>query len=233
MRERAINMHETEVRAILAGRKTQFRRIIQPQPFKSPVRTYKWKWLPTKNNTPSVSWNGNVSIPCPCPQCSLWTRFCPFGTVGDRLWVRETWTRDHEAFYPHFPIVYRADRGYDYERNERGEVYSPEQKAWYPYRWRSSMHMSRWASRITLEVSGLRVERLQDISEKDAIAEGIESRQKAYGSGISWKYYGWLEKHDQWSASPIHSFESLWQSINKPESWAANPWVWVVEFKVV
>ena len=92
--------------------------------------------------------------------------------------------------------------------------------------------MPRWASRITLEITGVRVERLDDISEADAIAEGIESRPISWlPTASEYRYYGWLYRHDQWSFSPINSYESLWDSIHGLESWTANPWVWVVEFR--
>lgn len=117
-------------------------------------------------------------------------RNCPYGQPGDRLWVRET----------HFDakrlnegrILYRAD----------GDVSR--------FGWTPSIHMPRSASRITLEVTGVRVERLQDISEADAVAEGVVWEQ---------------------GQTAINVFETLWESINGAGSWDANPWVWVVEFK--
>jgi hypothetical protein len=91
-----------------------------------------------------------------------------------------------------------------------------------PIKYRPSIHMPRWASRITLEVTGVRVERLQDISEADAIAEGIDLNASAIGIRTTGE-----------SPQPmaIAIYRSLWESINGPQSWDANPWVWVVEFR--
>ena len=119
---------------------------------------------------------------------------CPYGKPGDRLWVRETWADVNTSEGP--AICYRAD----------GDV---------QIIWRSSIYMPRWASRITLKILDIRVERLQDISEKDAIAEGIQPSDYA---------------------KPKAAFMRLWDSINakKPgKSWKDNPWVWVIEFSRV
>ncbi len=114
---------------------------------------------------------------------------CPYGKPGDRLWVRETWCPDVEPY----TFRYKADGDEPLER------------------WRPSIHIPRWASRITLEVVSVRVERLQNISEDDALAEGITLVERG--------------------TSPVDQFNKLWESINGPGSWEANPWVWVVEFK--
>jgi len=190
-KERPILFSGPMVRAILDGRKTQTRRVVKNQ-----------EWYNLKGEYGDRLRSVDR---------------CPYGTAGERLWVRETWTPDHAPFYPHFPVAYRADAGFDYERNERGETYSPEQKAWFPYRWRPSIHMPRIASRITLEITGVRVERLQDISESDAIAEGVSNDMP-----IAWQ---------TGDDTPRGMFGELWESINGPDSWAANPWVWVIEFR--
>jgi len=125
-------------------------------------------------------------------------RACPYGNPGDRLWVREAWA--HRRWMlgdasPNPTTVYRAD-GEDLKGCAR---------------WRPSIHMPRWASRIALEVVSVRVERLQDISEEDAKAEGID----------------WVIGY----RSRIPLFSALWERINGLGSWNANHWVWVVEFK--
>lgn len=134
---------------------------------------------------------------------------CPYGQPGDRLWVRETW-----AMSGHQRVEYRAAPadGSDFRCVDR---------------WRPSIHMPRWASRITLEITAVRVERLQDISEEDAKAEGVWK----YGDEDCWKIY--TKTTSFGTSCPRRSFESLWQSINGPDSWNANPWVWVIEFKRV
>lgn len=113
----------------------------------------------------------------------------PYGKAGDMLWVRETWAPATEPY----EFVYRADEGQ------------------FAYRWYPSIHMPRWASRITLEVESVRVERLQDISDEDAIAEGIVLAENYRG--------------------PVAHYAALWESINGLGSWNTNPWVWVVTFK--
>jgi hypothetical protein len=128
---------------------------------------------------------------------------CPFGAVGDQLWVRETFAGDYGCGF-----IYAADHPNSDIR--KGDLDDGEQTL---RRWTPSIHMPRDASRITLEIVGVRVERLNDISEADAMAEGVTK--------------GPL---DPWQST---AFMRLWESINGPESWAANPWVWVLEFKKV
>lgn len=211
MRERPILFSAPMVRAILEGSKTQTRRVVKPR--------HDWFVDDGNNGTNRVYLQDYVTGEPEPVEVQ-----CPYGEIGDRLWVREAWTPDHAAFYPNIPVVYRADRGYEYERNDRGEVYSPEQKAWYPYRWRPSIHMPRAASRITLEITGVRVERLQDISEADAMAEGCQRIE------LGPHEIGGTPVHPM-TSSYAEAFRRLWQSINGPESWAANPWVWVIQFR--
>ena len=141
-------------------------------------------------------------------------KLCPYGQPGDRLWVRETWAAPHA--YDHLPprMISQEARIHYTATEERGGLL-----------WRPSIHMPRWVSRITLEITAVRVERLQDISEADALAEGI---YKPLGSQF------W---HTNPSANilpgetPQWAYRNLWESISGPCSWDANPWVWVVEFK--
>lgn len=136
---------------------------------------------------------------------------CPYGQPGDRLWVREAWRvegKHTDSYSPSCIEINRAHFGrIDYEASITWN------KSMYG-KLRPSIHMPRWASRITLEVTGVRVERLQDISEADARAEGI-SRADC----------------PDWHATT--DYRALWESINGPGSWDANPWVWVVEFRRV
>ena len=120
-------------------------------------------------------------------------------------------------------IAIRAD---NYETSGTGCGLSSSPK------WKPSIHMPRWASRINLEITGIRVERLNDISEADAVAEGIEQVEYAHSKDRQWKCYGKvLEELNQITSYARLSYETLWESINGPESWSANPFVWVVEFK--
>jgi len=131
---------------------------------------------------------------------------CPYGQPGDHLWVRETFADEagDTRKYLGDHIYYRAD----------GDGVDLQDGFWTP-----SIHMPRWASRITLEVTGVRVERLQDISEEDAQAEGAEPKLCT-----GYPYHNPPSTH-------TNGFCQLWESINGPGSWDANPWVWVVEFR--
>ncbi|ORM64509.1 hypothetical protein PRCB_16380 [Pantoea rodasii] len=200
MRERPIIFNSEMVRAVMEGRKVQTRRIIKldhERGMQNPV---------VRGKCGAVSYVG----------CRLAANLCPFGAVGDRLWVRETWSEDFANYYPNDRVWYAADddRRLDIEVVDgvRG-IFSPESDVHVPFRWRPSIHIPRWASRITLEITGVRVERLQDISEADCAAEGL-------GSPFLRDY-----------KKP--KFAALWQSIYGEESWQANPWVWVIEFKRV
>ena len=128
---------------------------------------------------------------------------CPYGQPGDRLWVREAWAP--RAIDPECTTA--AYRATDDECN------GP---------WKPSIHMPRWASRIDLEITGARVERLQDISEADARAEGAPGYEEGVDEPPPSDDYQWSYRA---------SFQRLWERINGAESWAANPWVWVVEFR--
>ena len=130
----------------------------------------------------------------------------PYGQPGDRLWVRETWWHDEEDN----SIIYRVDANsdiVDVNKHETGLA---------KYNWRPSIFMPRAASRITLEITAVRVERLQDISEADALAEGVTAK-----------------KTPDACYTAREAYAVLWESINDPGSWDLNPWVWVIEFKKV
>ena len=133
-----------------------------------------------------------------------------FGKPGHRIWVRETWTQES---------IDAEDGSYspDYRATANGQPLDG--------RWTPAIHMPRWASRITLEITDVRVERLNSISESDAIVEGLE---RYNDDGII--YYGPFERGD---CRPEVAYRDLWLSIYGAESWQANPWVWVIEFKRV
>ncbi len=139
------------------------------------------------------------------------SRACPYGAVGDRLWVRATCAIVGSTDPGH--VLYRAS-GYKEEcQRLRLENCPPEDQV----RWRPSIHMPRWASRISLEITGARVERLQEISVEDCIAEGLSTNSREHDAEVHLR--------DQW--------KDLWSAINGADSWNANPWVWVIEFKRV
>lgn len=154
-----------------------------------------------------------------------WCQPCPYGEVGDRLWVRETFCPVYPqdpSYNGGEPIEY--DYAATYQHGDRLGDSLGVKKVWKP-----SIHMPRVASRILLEVTGVRVERLQDISEADAIAEGIENNPRLDPAGrCHWRVYG---KPSTGTNVPEASYQSLWEDINDPGSWDTNPWVWVIEFK--
>ncbi len=207
MKERPILFSGPMVRAILEGRKTQTRRVV------------KAKHLPFVEDLLGGLLDGKWN-----------QRPLPYGQPGDRLWVRETfrcngWATDLAT------IFYKANEHNSY--TEMCEQFPVEGKKRLPTdgRWRPSIHMPRWASRITLEITGVRVERLQDISEDDAKTEGADpvNFHDFTAEEIELLDYPLVE-----SSSPYRvGFASLWESINGPGSWDANPWVWVVEFRRV
>ncbi|WP_250467670.1 hypothetical protein [Caballeronia sp. GAFFF2] len=226
MRDLPILFSGAMVRAILDGRKTQTRRVVKARPGwpigfvggagdQNDPRCYGFEDLNTAQwwTLQADGSSDNHQIPC------------PYGARGDRLWVRETfqgpmweegtWDPDTDYHSPKY-CEYRADGGptpeyVDFEDNlHQG--------------WKPSIFMPRWASRIALEITGVRVERLEDIGEEDALAEGVERGHEGYHIDGGRHFH---------AASPRGSFASLWDSLNASRGlgWDVNPWVWVVEFK--
>ena len=199
-KERPIIFSGEMVRAILDGRKTQTRRIVKPQP--TIENLHRIDVVP-KTLGLYYDWSkeGNVM-----------SLACPYGKPGDKLWVRETFFYEWPDEDPpddmrDCRIVYRASEP-DYITSDMRESVSS-------YRWSSSIHMPRWASRITLEITGVRVERLVDITDSDCYAEGITSLQNDI------------------LGEPYYSYKDLWDKLNAKRGypWDSNPWVWVIEFK--
>lgn len=208
MNERPIVFSTEMVQAILDGRKTQTRRVIKPQPINAQCG------LITSDGT--VLFFEGTS-----PEsrgCANGLHHPKFGKIGDHLWVREAWCLDIEDPYVipktqplGVEIFYRAD----------GEILMGDQIC--TSVWKPSIFMPRWASRITLEITDIRVERVQAISADDVIAEGIPPYTLARGCLA------------QPPDDPRWKFIELWDSINKKRGygWDSNPWVWVIEFKKV
>ena len=232
IKERPILMSAPMVRAILERRKTQTRRIVKS---KSDLNYYHKVFFLSKDEyNKDVATEFKVKVVAKKPMALFFKNFindldveCPYGNVGDRLWVRETFFEVYNApFSPTGEYCYAAThQGYvnvfdedgGIKINKDGSDASP---------WKPSIHMPRKASRILLEITGIRAERLQDISEDDAIAEGILFN----GDYELW----WDYQREQWiCVDPIDSYKSLICKINGPETWEKNPWVWVVEFRVI
>lgn len=180
------------VQAILDGRKTQTRRVVKPQP----SHNVQWNGFGVSCFTPERHIEGRGKFP---DGSGIKFFKCPYGQVGDILWVRETFKEaPEECTWKKYS--YKAD--YISHLAELGK-------------WKPSLFMPKEACRIFLKITDVRVERLQDISEEDAISEGI-----TYPAGFS------VEED-----FPSLIFSELWESINGLESWDANPWVWVIEFE--
>ncbi|WP_286694039.1 hypothetical protein [Spongiibacter sp. UBA1325] len=207
MKERPILFNGEMVRATLSGQKTQTRRALSPQPV-----TVQQGLIGPLNGS------GNLLV-------------CKHGQPGDRLWVRETHAivpRTAYAMSDGVDQVFRPGNDHDAAIFKAGWKLSP------PGRWRPSIHMPRWASRITLEITGVRIERLQDITEEDARAEGINCYPFIPDDGYPvCNGYTHLDDDGKCTLWPTakRAFENLWESINGLGSWEKNPWVWVLEFK--
>ncbi|EAS4951827.1 TPA: hypothetical protein G8K00_001783 [Salmonella enterica] len=195
------------VRAILDGRKTQTRRVMKVQPSDGFRPTHNGYDLDLNAHwyTPGVVDKNGYLQPAKKDVFGVADEnegyTCPFGAVGDRIWVRETFcpVPDHEEPAGYSAILYAADGNGPYGK------------------WVPSIHMPRWASRILLEITGVRIERLASVSDDDAGKEGYPANPEPYGGGM-----------DKWLW-----FRQLWDSIYPDQSFKHNPWVWVIEFKVV
>lgn len=229
MKERPILFSAPMVRAILAGTKTQTRRVVKPQPVPVDPRNSR---LPGLYRNGDFAWRdkgaplGCVTISCKPNGPDGWAaENSPYGQPGDRLWVRETFRRDLDRLHSRKLIEYAAD----------DEVRDAGPSAAFDFPdigWRPSIHMPRWASRITLEITGVRVEQLHQISEDDAISEGVERTV----TGDGWRRYCDADMELAGVppvASARQSYFTLWNQIHGHGTWTENPWVWVVEFKRV
>ncbi len=233
MKERPILFGGDMVRAILDGRKTQTRRLATPQP----------DWINPDQHGNTVAKIG--------PRAGIARHLCPYGRPGDLLWVRETWQAIHvatdcetglgedwrhsfdipPAATDYWTIVFAADPCHESSREERG------------FPWRPAIHMPRWASRITLRITDVRIERLQDITAADAAAEGVQipvggsTRRPMLDISSPYAPCHYLTAdqartfaHDAWLRA---HFASLWDSMyaKRGNGWAANPAVWVIGFE--
>lgn len=228
MKERPVIFNGEMVRAILDGRKTQTRRVMKPQPEPCYRGGHWWpsNAFKTMLHIEEQMQNGQGGWK------GLAGDACPFGQVGDRLWVRETFMdltgTGIEATTGKFEgLAYRADTP--------AGSYGDEVRKDYGLKWTPSLHMPRKACRILLEITAVRVERLNDISEEDAKAEGVRAIGNNFGNSPAYCDYLLpnLDDAAEWYNRASDSFKSLWKSIYGAESWRANPWVWVIEFRRV
>ncbi|EMM3368628.1 hypothetical protein RVS57_000156 [Pseudomonas aeruginosa] len=243
MKERPILFTGPMVRAILEGRKTVTRRVMKYQPHEDASVTVG------NYNVTVVDRHGEQQ-PGPEAFGAWWSDgergcICPHGQPGDRLWVRETWTDVNLCGAP--ALAYRADEDIRDLMEEPGFLddrgafnYDDPRVKPYPFacwyadldqaRWRPSIHMPRWASRILLEITAVRVERLQDISDDQAEAEGVERPENITNVDV---WDGAERELFNAMNQPRARFRRLWSDINGSESWDSNPWVWCIEFKRV
>lgn len=217
MKEKPILFNTEMVRAVLDGRKTQTRRVIKPQP------NHQLEMCPY-SGWAEMGDVGNGKTGCHCNGGKF---KCPYGQVGNRLWVRERFCLGEIVSGDSLPE--EIDPLYIEQPHGKGVVipyeYAISQDIGIEdVKWKPSIFMRREYSRINLEIVDIRVERVMDITPEDALAEGIEA---------------WVEKHqpigDKRSIYPHSDFAFLWDSINKERGygWDVNPWTWVVEFKVI
>lgn len=208
MKERPILMHARSINGILEGRKTQTRRIVKPQPQpnggvgRQPIVPYltsigTWTWVLKDTG------HGNGTSGAPCP----------YGQPGDRLWVRESgWMdRSEKRFfaYKSTPGICKVSDTGEFIETLPGKVTAESMKTCYkPV---PSIHMPRWASRLTLEITGIRVERVQDITPEDCLAEGVQTES------------------DYQSLKTL--FAELWDDTNGKDAWDRNDWCWCIDFK--
>lgn len=249
MKERGMIFNGEMVRAILDGRKTQTRRIMKVQPSDGFHPTHNGYDLDLKAHwyTPGVVDKNGYLQPAKKDVFGVADEnegfTCPFGSVGDRIWVRETWgvvsheLDDDGRIQPWIPdrpataihempfgngyytghAIYAADGDFTWGDDDG---YEDGRSCWKP-----SIHMPRAACRMLLEITRVRVERLNSISQEDAQAEGMEL------TGWRPTYSDPDSGGEVWT--PYDNFAQLWESIYGEESWKANPWVWVIEFVVV
>lgn len=219
MSDKPILFNAEMVRAILEGRKTQTRRQMKPQPYG--VGRNEWRWDRVGGN--GKDWWSTTGGPFDMNVAKFCEMFCPH-RPGDRLWVRETWFADppndgswaytqwsgcSNSKLSDIPECHQSPGSCIFRATWAGQDDA--------LRWRPSIHMPRWASRITLPLVSVRVERLQDISCADAMAEGISATANQFSIDCD-------------TEDPRRMFVALWTSIHGPESRDANPWVWVLEW---
>lgn len=221
MKERPILFSAPMVRALLAGTKTQTRRAMKPQPA-TKGRWTEWCHKGVLVTDQNVAWQPfETGFPLALSTPGLgW--LCPYGQHGDRMWVKETTLNVEDAGWVG-PVYVASDEGQQALEWGYGESDDPDFIEPFNLKKRSSLFMSRAMSRILLEITDVRVERLQDISTTDALAEGIVlQRDGGFGLADTTHYH---------SADPRMSYWSLWETINGTGSVETNPWVWAVSFK--
>lgn len=223
-KERPILFSGQMVRAILDGRKTVTRRVMRTNHVGYSA-FYRWDGEPHRRATMRCA---NETA----PGTSVFCENNRFGVPDDRLWVRETWCYAHPDYHDEGEGRRKGDRPVREHPSPWWCHYAATDDVDEP-KWRPSIYMPRWASRITLEIVDVRVERLHDITEEDARAEGVDwARPEPFGE--KWDDDDREDPREVGYGSgsfALDNFRRLWSSISGAESWAANPWVWRIEFR--
>lgn len=208
MADRPILFSGPMVRALLEGRKTQMRRVVKQLAKGYPVvnlRQYDPDRFSGRVNDAS-SWGYAYAEDGDHMPLDCWMNLCPYGQAGDLLWVRETWMDLLGTGIEHRPTPDSARQWYAYGAESPAGSASDEARKDFGLKWKPSIHMPRVASRLTLRITDVRVERLNECSHADAVAEGV---------------------------GDLIEYSVLWEQINGPGSWSANPWVWALTFEAI
>lgn len=212
MKESPIIFNTEMVQAILEGRKTQTRRIFKDHP----------RLASDVSKVDLAMWFNDYD--------EYILSFSQYGKTGDLLWVKETFQRNFSSHVSHQGYLYKTDIGF---KDVNYRIWCYEKKGEYfdhydrQFSWKPSIHMPKAAARIWLKITDIRIERLMDISNEDAIAEGIKIVGK-------YRYKNYLKDlNKDFFLSPLPSFRSLFESINGEQIWKANPWVWVITFEKI
>lgn len=211
-------MHARSVSGILEGRKTQTRRIIKGFPSQENDSEISWKFGDGHSGVGWYWWETEY------PDDGAWFEKCPYGITGDRLWVRERFALEYSG-----PGGSRVDARYADGLSKQRDLmdrvqYPVERLDWIrePAKWKPSIHMPRWASRLTLEITEIRVERVQDISTADCKAEGIQVDEQNHvirpDDDINW-------------GGADAEFAALWNETNGKGAWERNDWCWILTFR--
>lgn len=222
MKETGLMFKAPLVRAILSGQKTQTRRILNPQPAENHPHDGGTKWVLERGRHTPVGSVGHLSLQ------DKMGRDCPMGQTGDRIYVRETWqgplmsSKEWEEHYfsdtDDLPVHFRTPAHCQYAADGGPPPEFMTMDDEIVSRWKPSIHMPKWAARIWLEITGVRVQRLQSITEADCIAEGTTG---GHGAIPGYAY----------NATPLEHFRHIWKSTGG--DWDSNPWVWTIDFKTI
>lgn len=217
VKQRPLLMQTDMVQATYKGLKTNTRRTRGLETVNKAPDKYKFCRYEERNDHVYALFTGD-NIPGPHLHIK-----CPYGKAGDIIWVKETWGKT-----PDFGYVYKADQTPEGEAIRQEYIKAGAKWA----KWKPSIHMPYAAARLFLRIIDIRVERLQDINQKDAIAEGVRNVSNHH------QWYNYLHpKHatprEMYVHDPIHSFQTLWDSINGPGSFDRNEWIWVITFEKI